>query len=148
MPPIWRRIFLKEKEKADVSDSYSLKPIGVVRSELKRLEDAPMQGVEGAPEAWLEIFPEYRDALEGITPGWELIILTWFHLSSREVLQVHPRGDPNRPIRGVFSTRAPARPNPIALHSVKVLEVDMQRGLKVYPLEAIDGTPVIDIKSA
>jgi tRNA-Thr(GGU) m(6)t(6)A37 methyltransferase TsaA len=136
-----------EKVKGNVPDSYSIKPIGVVRSELKRLEDAPMQGVEGAPEAWLEIFPEYRDALEGITPGWELIVLTWFHLSSREVLRVHPRGDPNRPMRGVFSTRSPARPNPIAMHRVKVLEVDMRRGLKVYPLEAVDGTPVVDVKN-
>jgi tRNA-Thr(GGU) m(6)t(6)A37 methyltransferase TsaA len=136
-----------EKVKGNVPDSYSIKPIGVVRSELKRLEDAPMQGVEGAPEAWLEIFPEYRDALEGITPGWELIVLTWFHLSSREVLRVHPRGDPNRPMRGVFSTRSPARPNPIAMHRVKVLEVDMGRGLKVYPLEAVDGTPVVDVKN-
>jgi tRNA-Thr(GGU) m(6)t(6)A37 methyltransferase TsaA len=129
-------------------ESFSLNPIGVVRSELKRLEDAPKQGSEGAPEAWLEIFPQFRDAIEGIKPNAELVILTWFHLADRSVLRVHPRGDPANPMRGVFSTRSPARPNPIGLHRVKVLEVDSRRGLRVHPLEAIDGTPVIDIKPA
>jgi tRNA-Thr(GGU) m(6)t(6)A37 methyltransferase TsaA len=129
-------------------ESFSLNPIGVVRSELKRLEDAPKQGSEGAPEAWLEIFPQFRDALEGIKPNAELVVLTWFHLADRSVLRVHPRGDPANPMRGVFSTRSPARPNPIGLHRVKVLELDKQRGVRVHPIEAVDGTPVIDIKPA
>lgn len=127
-------------------DSYSLTPVGVVHSKLRRLEDAPKQGVEGAPEAWLEIFPQFLDALKGITANSEIIVLAWFHLSDRNVLQVHPRGDPNRPLRGVFATRSPARPNPVGLHRVTVLEVDERRGLRVHPLEAVDGTPVIDIK--
>lgn len=128
-------------------EKYSLTQIGIVHSALKRLEDAPMQGCDGAPEAWLEIFPQFQDALDGISAGADLILLTWLHLADRDVLKVHPRGDVSRPIRGVFSTRSPARPNPIGLHRVEVLEIDSQRGLKVRPLEAIDGTPVIDIKS-
>ncbi len=128
--------------------TYSLHPIGIVRSSLKRLEDAPRQGEEGAPEAWVEIYPQFLDALEGIVSGTEVILLTWFHLADRETLQVHPRRDPNRPLTGVFATRSPARPNPIGLHRVTVLEVDRERGIRVKPLEAIDGTPVIDIKIA
>ncbi|GAB4341215.1 MAG: hypothetical protein Kow0099_17700 [Candidatus Abyssubacteria bacterium] len=128
--------------------SYTLRPIGVVRSELRRLEDAPRQGFEGAPDAWLEIYPPFRDGLEGIAPKSEVIILTWLHLAARDVLKVHPRGDANRPLTGVFTTRSPARPNPIGLHRVTVLEIDKERGIRVYPLEAIDGTPVIDIKPA
>ncbi|RJP17984.1 MAG: tRNA (N6-threonylcarbamoyladenosine(37)-N6)-methyltransferase TrmO [Candidatus Abyssobacteria bacterium SURF_5] len=123
-----------------------LEPIGVVRSELRNLEDAPRQGYEGAPDAWLEIYPPFRNALEGISPNSEVIILTWLHLADRDVLQVHPRGDPSRPLTGVFATRSPARPNPIGLHRVTVLEIDKKRGIRVHPLEAIDGTPVLDIK--
>ncbi len=131
-----------------VMQSYTLNPIGVVRSELRRLEDCPRQGFEGAPDAWLEIYPQFRDALDGITPKSDVIILTWLHLAGRDVLKVHPRGDPGRPLTGVFATRSPARPNPIGLHRVTVLEIDEQRGIRVHPLEALDGTPVIDIKPA
>ncbi len=125
--------------------SYTIEPIGVVRSELTRLEEAPMQGDEGAPEAWLELTPLAVQGLKGITAGDELIVLTWLHLAQRDVLQVHPRGDPNRPLTGVFATRSPDRPNPVGLHSVSVLEVGEQK-LRVAPLEAIDGTPIVDIK--
>ena len=124
---------------------YTIKPIGVIRSELTQLEDAPMQGDEGAPEAWLELLPSAAPGLTGITVGEELIVLTWLHLAQRDILQVHPRGDINRPITGVFATRSPDRPNPIGLHRVFVLEVKEGK-LRVAHLEAIDGTPIVDIK--
>ena len=127
------------------SSLYTIEPIGVVRSELTRLEDAPMQGDEGAPEAWLELTPQATEGLVGIKAGDELLVLTWLHLAQRDVLQVHPRGDPNRPLTGVFATRSPDRPNPIGLHRVSVLEV-AEQNLRVAPLEAIDGTPIVDIK--
>ncbi len=125
--------------------NYAIEPIGFVRSELTRLEDAPMQGDEGAPEAWLELTPFASQGLAGIKAGDELILLTWLHLAERDVLQVHPRGDLNRPLTGVFATRSPDRPNPVGLHRVSVLEVAEQK-LRVAPLEAIDGTPIVDIK--
>ena len=124
---------------------YMLEPIGVVRSELIRLEEAPMQGDEGAPEAWLELTTQAAPGLTGIKPGDELIVLTWLHLAQRDVLQVHPRGDLNRPLTCVFATRSPDRPNPVGLHRVTVLEVAEQK-LRVAPLEAIEGTPLVDIK--
>jgi tRNA-Thr(GGU) m(6)t(6)A37 methyltransferase TsaA len=127
------------------STFYTIEPIGVVRSELTRLEDAPMQGDEGAPEAWLEVHQPLTPGLAGIKAGDELIVLTWLHLAERDVLQVHPRGDLNRPLTGVFATRSPDRPNPVGLHRVSVLEV-IQGRVRVSPLEAIDGTPIIDIK--
>jgi tRNA-Thr(GGU) m(6)t(6)A37 methyltransferase TsaA len=127
------------------SDLYTIEPIGVVRSELTRLEDAPMQGDEGAPEAWLELTPQAAQGLLGINAGDELIILTWLHLADRDVLQVHPRGDLNRPLTGVFATRSPDRPNPVGLHRVSVLNV-AEHKLRVALLEAIDGTPIVDIK--
>jgi tRNA-Thr(GGU) m(6)t(6)A37 methyltransferase TsaA len=127
------------------STFYTIEPIGYIRSELKRLEDAPMQGDEGAPEAWLEITPQAAQGLIGIAVGDELILLTWLHLAQRDVLQVHPRGDLNRPLTGVFATRSPDRPNPVGLHRVSVLEV-VEHKLRVTPLEAIDGTPIIDVK--
>ena len=105
-----------------------------------------MQGDEGAPEAWLELTTQAAPGLMGIKAGDELILLTWLHLAERDVLQVHPRGDLNRPLTGVFATRSPDRPNPIGLHRVSVLEVSEQK-LRVAPLEAIDGTPIVDIKS-
>ena len=127
------------------SPLYTIEPIGFVRSELTRLEEAPMQGDEGAPEAWLEITPQAAQGLIGIKAGDELILLTWLHLAQRDVLQVHPRGDLNRPLTGVFATRSPDRPNPVGLHRVSVLDVAEQK-LRVAPLEAIDGTPILDIK--
>jgi tRNA-Thr(GGU) m(6)t(6)A37 methyltransferase TsaA len=125
--------------------SFTVEPIGYVRSSLTRLEDAPMQGDEGAPEAWLDISQQLIPGLVGIKPGDELFILTWLHVAERDVLQVHPRGDINRPLAGVFATRSPDRPNPVGLHRVSVLEV-AETQIRVAPLEAIDGTPLIDIK--
>ena len=127
------------------SNAYTIEPIGIIHSELKRLKDAPMQADEGAPEAWLEFTSSSAPGLNGIKPGDELLILTWLHLAERDVLQVHPRGDINRPLTGVFATRSPDRPNPVGLHRVSVLEVT-ERKLRVAPLEAIDGTPIVDIK--
>jgi tRNA-Thr(GGU) m(6)t(6)A37 methyltransferase TsaA len=123
----------------------TIEPIGFVRSELTRLEEAPMQGDEGGPKAWLELNPQATPGLMGITTGDEMIVLTWLHLAERNVLQVHPRGDQSRPLTGVFATRSPDRPNPVGLHRVTVLEVAEQI-LRVAPIEAIDGTPIIDIK--
>ena len=128
------------------SPSYTIEPIGFVRSELTSLEAAPMQADEGAPEAWLELTPLAAQGLMGIKLDDNLIVLTWLHLAERNVLQVHPRGDPSRPLSGVFATRSPDRPNPVGLHRVSVLEVTTQK-LRVAPLEAIDGTPIVDIKS-
>lgn len=104
-----------------------------------------MQGDEGAPEAWLEIADRVASGLAGITVGDELIVLTWLHLGQRDVLQVHPRGRRDKPLTGVFATRSPDRPNPVGLHRVSVLEVAGQK-LRVAPIEAIDGTPIVDIK--
>jgi len=127
------------------STIFTVEPIGVIRSQLTRLVDAPMQGDEGALEAWLELTSQAAPGLMGIQPGNELIVLTWLHLAERDVLQVHPRGDLNRPLTGVFATRSPDRPNPVGLHRVLVLEV-ATHSLRVTPLEAIDGTPIVDIK--
>src|SRR5262249_33577661 len=124
---------------------FELKPIGVVRSALRSLEEAPRQGDEGGFEAWLELSAEFAAALDGVGAGDDLFVFTWLHRASRDVLHVHPRGDLSRPLSGVFATRSPDRPNPIGLHRVRVLERDGHR-LKVADLEAIDGTPVVDLK--
>jgi tRNA-Thr(GGU) m(6)t(6)A37 methyltransferase TsaA len=119
--------------------------IGTVHSPLKHRDDAPKQGDEGAPDAWLVFDPRYADGLDGIAAGDELLVLTWLDRAERDVLRVHPRNDPDRPVQGVFNTRSPDRPNPIGLHRVTVLQVDGAR-VKVDALEALDGTPVIDVK--
>jgi tRNA-Thr(GGU) m(6)t(6)A37 methyltransferase TsaA len=119
--------------------------IGVVRSPLRARESAPRQGDEGGVEAVLAIDPRFRDGLRGISTGDELIVLTWLHDTSRDVLEVHPRGDPARPLTGVFATRSPDRPNPIGLHRVSVVALE-DCDVTVRPLEAIDGTPVVDLK--
>lgn len=124
---------------------YTLRPIGYLRSSLTRREDAPMQGFEGAPDAWLDLDAAFTDALAGIAAGDVLIIITWLHQAQRDTLQTHPRGDQTAPLRGVFGTRSPDRPNPLGLHRVTVREVAGAR-LRVGPIEAIDGTPVVDIK--
>ena len=128
-----------------IESSYTIQPIGVVRSELTSLEAAPRQGDEGAPEAWLDLTAEIAQGLTGVQVGDELIVLTWFHHARRDVLQVRPRGRLDAPLTGVFATRSPDRPNPVGLHRVSVLEVSGQ-GLRVAPMEAVDGTPIVDIK--
>jgi tRNA-Thr(GGU) m(6)t(6)A37 methyltransferase TsaA len=126
-------------------DDFVLKPIGVVRSPLRDRADAPRQANEGAPDAWIVLEPSFADALQGVGVGDELVILTWLHLADREILQVHPRDDETRPLTGVFATRSSDRPNPIGLHQVTVLGID-GLSVRVGQLEAIDGTPVVDIK--
>jgi tRNA-Thr(GGU) m(6)t(6)A37 methyltransferase TsaA len=130
------------------SEQYAVRPIGVVRSTLRAREDAPNQAFEGAPEATLEIEPAFADALDRIEVGDELIVLTWLHLSDRDVLRTHPTGDPNRPLTGVFRTRSSDRPNPIGVHRVTVVEFEGRTTLRVGALEAIDGTPIVDLKIA
>ncbi len=127
--------------------SGSIVFIGKVRSELTNIEMCPKQAGEGAPDGWIEVAPQYRDALLGVKDGDELMILTWFHLADRDTLLVHPRGNPENPLTGVFSTRSPSRPNPIGLHRVKVLEVK-DLNIHVDAIEVLDKTPVIDIKIA
>jgi tRNA-Thr(GGU) m(6)t(6)A37 methyltransferase TsaA len=126
--------------------TYTLTPVAVVRSPLTKLEEAPMQGSEGAPDAWLDVMPNLAAALDGLVVGQDIILITWLHLADRDVLKVHPRSDQNLPLAGVFATRSPDRPNPLGLHRVKILEIAESK-LKVGPLEAIDGTPIVDIKA-
>jgi len=126
-------------------ETFFIQPVGVIRSEIKNREDAPLFYTEGAPDAFLEMFPAYSDGLYRMRVGDEIIVITWFHLARREALKVHPKGDVSNPLTGVFSTRSPDRPNPLGLHRVKVLEIN-PAGLRIGPIEAIDGTPVIDIK--
>jgi tRNA-Thr(GGU) m(6)t(6)A37 methyltransferase TsaA len=104
-----------------------------------------MQGSEGAPDAWPEVNSFATRALDGLLAGTDIIVVTWLHRARRDVLKVHPRWDPRRPLTGVFATRSPDRPNPLGLHRVTVRKVVKNR-LRVGPIEAIDGTPVIDIK--
>ena len=124
---------------------HALKPVGFVESTLKERRDAPKQGNEGAPDAWIKFVPGVLRALDGLSVGQEIMLITWLHQSRREVLKVHPRSNKKAPLTGVFATRSPDRPNPLGLHQVKVLEINGNR-LRVGPLEAIDGTPVVDIK--
>ena len=120
-------------------------PIGVVRSPLAALDDAPNQGDEGAPDADLVLDPRYADAAADLAVGDEIIVLTWLHRARRDTLAVHPRGDERRPLTGVFATRSPDRPNPIGLHHVTILAI-VGTTVRVRGLEAIDGTPIVDIK--
>jgi tRNA-Thr(GGU) m(6)t(6)A37 methyltransferase TsaA len=123
----------------------SLRRIGVVYSSLRDVADAPNQGDEGAPDARLELEASLLPALDGVTAGDELIVITWLDRASRDVLRVHPRGDRSRPEQGVFSTRSPHRPNPIGLHRVQVLAIE-GASVHVRDLEAVDGTPILDLK--
>jgi tRNA-Thr(GGU) m(6)t(6)A37 methyltransferase TsaA len=122
-----------------------LEPIGRVQSELTDPANAPKQGFEGGPDAWLVFEPRVLDALDGLEPGSRVIVLTWLDRADRSTLRVHPRDDASNPMRGVFSTRSADRPNPIGLHEVEVLALDGNR-VKVSDLEALDGTPVLDLK--
>jgi tRNA-Thr(GGU) m(6)t(6)A37 methyltransferase TsaA len=124
---------------------YSLRAIGIIRSELKTRRRAPRQGSEGAPDAWLEVQPWAARGLEGVAAGDRVLVITWLHRGRRDVLRVRPRDDRRRRLAGVFATRSPDRPNPLGLHSVTVREVEGNR-LRIGPIEAIDGTPVVDVK--
>jgi len=122
-----------------------LRPIGIIRSSIKTGADAPKQGREGGVDAWLEVDREFADALDGVGTGDEVIVITWLHQGKRDVLKVHPRDDRTVPLRGVFATRSQDRPNPLGLHPVTVKETAGNR-LLIGPIEAIDNTPVVDIK--
>ena len=124
---------------------FEVSQIGRVESPLTDPESAPKQGDEGAPEAWLAFEPYVLEGLDGIRAGDEVVVLTWLHQARRDVLRVHPRGDVSRPQQGVFSTRSPHRPNPIGLHRVEIASVDGGR-VRVRNLEAVDGTPIVDLK--
>ncbi len=125
--------------------SFQMRPIGRVESALRELKEAPKQADEGAPPAWLIFEPEMRPALLGLRSGDRVILITWLDHADRDVLSIHPRGDTSRSPQGVFSTRSPHRPNPIGLHPVEITAVEDLR-VRVRALEALDGTPVIDLK--
>jgi tRNA-Thr(GGU) m(6)t(6)A37 methyltransferase TsaA len=131
--------------KSITEKKITISAIGIIRSEIKKREDAPLFYTEGAPNAFLDIHPEYRNGLYRMQVGDEIIVITWFHQAKRDVLKVHPRGDKANPLTGVFLTRSPDRPNPLGLHRATVLEIHPDR-LYIGPIEAIDGTPVVDIK--
>jgi tRNA-Thr(GGU) m(6)t(6)A37 methyltransferase TsaA len=124
---------------------FEVMPVGWVESPLTDRASAPLQGHEGSPEAWLVFEPWVRQGLEGFRPGDEVIVLTWLDRADRDVLRVHPRGDVANPEQGVFSTRSPDRPNPIGLHRVEIVSIDGDR-FRVRNLEALDGTPIVDVK--
>jgi tRNA-Thr(GGU) m(6)t(6)A37 methyltransferase TsaA len=125
--------------------TVELHPIGIVESPLSDRAEAPKQGDEGAPDAWLVFDASVTAGLEGIAAGDALLVLTWLDRARRDVLRVYPRGDVSRGEHGVFTTRSPDRPNPIGLHRVRVAEVDGTR-IRVHDLEALDGTPIVDVK--
>jgi len=127
------------------ADSFNVHPIGRIESPLNDLAVAPKQGIEGAPEAWLALDPEMGPGLRDLLVGSNILVLTWLDRASRDVLSVYPRGEANHGERGVFSTRSPSRPNPIGLHPVEILSIDGTR-LRVSNMEAVDGTPILDIK--
>ena len=122
-----------------------LHPVGTIRSKIKTLKGAPKQGSEGAPDAWLEVSVFAAPALDGLVAGDDVIVITWLHQARRNVMKVHPRSDLRRTLTGVFATRSPDRPNPLGLHRVTVRQIDGKR-LLIGPIEAMDGTPVVDIK--
>jgi tRNA-Thr(GGU) m(6)t(6)A37 methyltransferase TsaA len=125
--------------------SYEVRPIGTVESPLVDREAAPRQGDEGSPDAWLVFDPGVSEGIRDLQPGTEVILLTWLDRARRDVLTVHPRGDSRNPLTGVFSTRSPDRPNPIGLHRVRIESIDGTR-VRVRNLEALDGTPIVDVK--
>ncbi|MGZ4814004.1 MAG: tRNA (N6-threonylcarbamoyladenosine(37)-N6)-methyltransferase TrmO [Terriglobales bacterium] len=127
------------------SSDFTLQPIGFIRSTIKERSQAPKQGSEGAPDVWLELNASFANALDGLSIGDEIIVITWLHLANRATLKVHPRSDPQRRLTGVFATRSPDRPNPLGLHNVTLKEIAAGK-LRIGPMEAMDGTPVLDIK--
>ena len=135
----------KQLASAIKKSGLQLRPIGLIRSSIKERSKAPKQGSEGAPDVWLEVRAFAEAAMDGLVVGDEIVVLTWLHRARRETMKVRPRSDPERRLTGVFATRSPDRPNPIGLHSVTVRKIEGKR-LRIGPMEAIDGTPVLDIK--
>ena len=128
-------------------DEFVVHAIGIVRASLSDVTNAPKQGSEGAPDAWIEVDLRFADGLRDIAVGDPLIVLSWMHLADRATLSVHPRDDERVPMRGVFGTRSASRPNPIGLHDVTVRAREGAR-LRVGPIELVDGSPIVDIKPA
>jgi tRNA-Thr(GGU) m(6)t(6)A37 methyltransferase TsaA len=128
------------------AEDFNVRPIGFITSKLTDLKDCPLQESEDAPEAYLEFDTSYIEGIKDIAVGDKLIILTWFHLADRKVLKCYRRNMVGSEEFGVFSTRSPDRPNPIGLHTVTVLEILNEHKIKIFPMEALNGTPVIDIK--
>lgn len=128
------------------AETFSLQPIGFIRSTIRTRREAPCQGSEGAPDVWLDVLPAVAPGLLGIASGAEVIVITWLHQAKRDVLEVHPRRNPANPLTGVFFTRSPDRPNPLGIHRVTVRDISGTQ-LRIGPMEAIDGTPVVDIKA-
>jgi tRNA-Thr(GGU) m(6)t(6)A37 methyltransferase TsaA len=140
-----KRAMQNQTSDAKRAARFLLRPIGIIRSSIKDRSKAPRQGSEGAPDVWLEVRTFAAEALDGLAVGDEIVVLTWLHRARRGTMKVHPRSDPERRLTGVFATRSPDRPNPIGLHSVIVRKIEGRR-LRIGPIEAIDGTPVVDIK--
>ena len=140
-----KRVSSTSVERPARSDRFALRAVGVIRSTLTERKGAPRQGSEGAPDAWLEVKPWARKALLRVAAGDELIVITWLHLGRRDVFRVYPRSDKRHRLHGVFATRSPDRPNPLGLHPVTVRRIVGSR-LRIGPIEAVDGTPVVDIK--
>ncbi len=138
-------VAVKSKQRRTSAGTAHLRPIGIIRSTIKSRAEAPKQGSEGAPDAWLEVRPFAAAGLDGFRVGDEIIVITWLHQARRSTLKVHPRSDPQRRLTGVFATRSPDRPNPLGLHRVTIRSIDQSR-LRIGPIEVIDGTPVVDIK--
>src|SRR5262245_41309415 len=136
---------MSSPRKPSPADRLRLRPIGIIRSTLKERKGAPRQGDEGAPDAWLEIRPWASKGLRRVKGGDQIIVITWLHQGRRDVFEVYPRGVTRYGLFGVFATRSPDRPNPLGLHPVEVRRIAGNR-LRVGPIEAIDGTPVVDIK--
>lgn len=126
--------------------TFNVRPIGFINSKLKDIKDCPLQESEGAPEAYLEFYTSYIEGAKDIGVGNKLVVLTWFHLAGREVLKCYKQNKVGTKEFGVFSTRSPDRPNPIGLHIVTVVEIVNEQKIKIFPIEALNGTPVIDIK--
>jgi tRNA-Thr(GGU) m(6)t(6)A37 methyltransferase TsaA len=135
----------QKKPAALTGTDARLHPIGIIRSSLKTRREAPRQGREGAPDAWLDVLPSLAEGLDGIAVGDQIIVVTWLHEARRDVLKVHPRGNKRLPLAGVFATRSPDRPNPLGFHPVTVKRIAGNR-LRIGPIEAIDRTPVVDLK--
>ena len=138
---------IRKNPLAPIGRPKRVHPIGIIRSSLKAPANAPKQGWEGGPDAWLEVRPSLAEGLDGIAVGDEIVVVTWLHRARRTVLKVHPRDDKRNPLTGVFATRSADRPNPLGLHPVTVKRIAGNR-LRIGPIEAIDRTPVIDIKPA
>src|SRR5262249_53443051 len=133
------------RKPAKVSSRAQLRPVGVIRSTIKKRSEAPMQGSEGAPDAWLDMEPFAAKCMDGLKTGDDVIVITWLHQARRGKMKGDPRSDPRNPLTGVFATRSPDRPNPLGLHRVTVREI-LKNRLRIGPIEVIDGTPVVDIK--